>query len=190
MALLDVEGWDDTPLTEAKPCPFCGSTPEGASTQVYWVECPNCGARTDSGRTRRAALAKWNQRWITPVGEGVDWRGYASTLALALHMQRSMTGLLEAAHTGDAEALVASAGELAEQLRAMLNDVGLAEIATVTWRQAERDVQITTADHEPLVVVRPRLTRPSGRQEAEELAHRIAELINRSPVTLTSEATP
>lgn len=55
----------------------------------------------------------------------VDWRTYGSTLALALHMQREVLELTEAAHTGDADVLLERAAELRRQLRALTDDFGL-----------------------------------------------------------------
>lgn len=53
-----------------------------------------------------------------------DWRRYTTTLGLALHMQRAMMDLVEAAHTGDADVLLERAGELAQMLRQMCGDFG------------------------------------------------------------------
>lgn len=46
-----------------KPCPFCGSSNlQIQKTRVYWVECEDCTAQTEWGRTQRIAVANWNKR--------------------------------------------------------------------------------------------------------------------------------
>jgi Lar family restriction alleviation protein len=66
---------------ELKLCPFCGGVakirrqyvedyfPNGA--MFYWVQCKksNCDARTDSKKSKTAAVARWNRRAIDVTQE-------------------------------------------------------------------------------------------------------------------------
>lgn len=65
-------------MTTIKCCPFCGShdvqvcrTNPGAC----WIRCDDCGADSESHRTRKGAISNWNRRHYdeTPsviVGDG------------------------------------------------------------------------------------------------------------------------
>ena len=55
-------------MTDLKPCPFCGG--EAAEDEEdqrftrypYYVECHNCGARSDEWKTKKEAIDAWNRR--------------------------------------------------------------------------------------------------------------------------------
>ena len=46
------------------PCPFCGgdSIPRHGSSGFYYVQCDDCGSRTEDLDTKADAIAVWNRR--------------------------------------------------------------------------------------------------------------------------------
>ena len=49
---------------ELKPCPFCGAEVDfmNHDSNVFWVQCRNCGSHGMQSRTKRAAIEAWNRR--------------------------------------------------------------------------------------------------------------------------------
>ena len=48
-----------------KGCPFCGCLSVNinrTNKNACWVSCVECEANTDSAKTRKGAIAKWNLR--------------------------------------------------------------------------------------------------------------------------------
>ena len=51
--------------SEAKPCPFCGSSDieiEQTNPEAIWFRCNDCGAETESESHIDDALRNWNMR--------------------------------------------------------------------------------------------------------------------------------
>jgi len=53
----------------AKPCPFCGGTPElfGSDRSGWEVDCAACNATGGGGETKADAIAAWNRRPADPL---------------------------------------------------------------------------------------------------------------------------
>lgn len=60
-----------------KSCAHCGSKKiEVARTNPNscWIGCHKCGSRTESAKTRRGAITKWNRRAaITTTATKITW---------------------------------------------------------------------------------------------------------------------
>lgn len=49
-----------------KCCPFCGSHEVEVcrtNANTYWIQCVTCEAESESGKTRKQAIDKWNRRY-------------------------------------------------------------------------------------------------------------------------------
>ena len=54
---------------ELNRCPFCGSEELDfcrTNRNAAWVRCTQCGAESESGRTRQQAIGNWNRRVNSP----------------------------------------------------------------------------------------------------------------------------
>ena len=49
---------------ELKPCPFCGAEGDfiNHDSNVFWVQCTNCGSHGRQSKTKEGAITAWNRR--------------------------------------------------------------------------------------------------------------------------------
>lgn len=65
-------------MSELKPCPFCGHTPEMITDYGVSVQCPNCAAHTvpsyDENKQKNVAITAWNNDFIYFSHEEIPYR--------------------------------------------------------------------------------------------------------------------